>query len=99
MTDQGISLVIDSEAPGRLGEYSCLAKNTLGSHSVLFTVLGERKIIVTEPPMDLVVAPGQTASLRCGGASPLASITYHWFKGRQAKVTYTPKVDLAHVIC
>ena len=94
MTDQDCSSVIPSVAPGMLGEYSCLAKNTLGSHSVLFTVLDERKIIITEPPRHLVVAPGQTASLRCGGESPRAAINYQWYKGKRNSGEYQSLTSL-----
>ena len=45
-----LSLVVRSVSAARLGEYSCLAKNKLGSQIVVMTVLDERKIIVTESP-------------------------------------------------
>ena len=52
--------MISSLSSDSLGEYSCLAKNTQGSASVLLNVLDGREIIVTRPPKDEERPPGKT---------------------------------------
>ena len=75
--------MISSAPPDSLGEFSCLAKNTQGSDSVVMTVLEETEIIVTTPPRSVVRAPGQTARLRCAGHSSVGEVRYQWWKGNR----------------
>ena len=52
--------MISSLSSDSLGEYTCLAKNTQGSASVLLNVLDGREIIVTRPPQHEESPPGKT---------------------------------------
>ncbi|XP_012587400.1 PREDICTED: protein sidekick-1 isoform X1 [Condylura cristata] len=67
------------------GNYTCYAANTEGSLKASAALTVWNRTSIVDPPEDLVVIKGTTATLRCGAIhDPRISLRYVWKKDRVA---------------